>query len=176
MALAQKNMGSIRDSIRKIKKNLIEIETAISEKKGVKERSLELMKNYGARIEEAKSARKEFKIALAKDRKELSAVQKDVRRTRKKLQALLSAETALEESIRISEESLEKIFGKSQDWRINKSKSMGALQEINDNIKVLRDKKTRQNKLLLEHNTVLKRWMKNYQALEKTLKNSQEQL
>lgn len=176
MELAQQNISSLREDIKKIRRNLIEIDTSISAKKGVKERSMELMKNYGVRISQAKAAKKEFQLALKKDQRELSAVQKDVIRTRKKLRALLAAEQALTESIQISEESLEKIFGRSQNWEMSKSKSLGALQEIDDNVKVLLNKRSGQRKLLEEHTRTLKRWLRNYKTLEETKDKFKSQL
>ena len=173
---AQQNISGVKENIKKIRRNLAEINTLISAKKGVKERSIELMKNYGTRISQAKAAKREFQVALKKDQKELTAVRRDLVRTKKKLKALLAAEQALKESIQISEESLEKIFGRSQNWEMSKSKSLGALQEIDDDIKVLLNKRVKQKKLLREHTSTLKRWLRNYKVLEETQNKFKAQL
>ena len=169
MKIAENRTSNLEDSIEKVQDNINNLRKSIGKNQGVKERSANLMSDYGSRLGEAEKARKDFLEAVGKDRKELALVRKDIVTAKKKLGALTAAEEALKESIEISEESLDKIANRRQKWGENRVNAKTDLQGVNHELIVLRRKSANQQKLLKENSAALKKWRKSYVQLAGSL-------
>ncbi len=141
----------------------------IHKKMSVQKRSNQLISEYKGRLKEAGTARDEFLKALEKDRKELLLIRKDIVTAKKKLGALQAAKAALKESIEISEESLEKISGRSRQWSDNRSGAAGDLKDVSQELIILRKQKKEQAAKLKQNQASLKKWRKSYVGLSDSL-------
>lgn len=169
MELAQERTGSLEKAVEDARSNVITIQKEIHKKLGVQERSNQLITEYKGRLKEAGTARDEFLKALDKDRKELALVRKDILIAKKKLGALQAAEEALKESIEISEESLDKISGRSKQWADNRGSAAGDLKDVSQELIVLRKQKEEQEAKLKQNQASLKKWRKSYVSLSDSL-------
>ena len=171
MELAQDTTKELEKSIEKAQKNLSNLNSAIAKREAVKDRSSQLLTDYNSRIGEAEKARKEFQAAIEKDRKELALVRKDIVVTKQKLGALEAAEKALNESIQVSEEGLDKISNSRTKWGQNKGDADSELQEVSTDLEGLKKQRDEQQKIFGDHTASLQKWRQNYVQLAKTLQD-----
>lgn len=169
METAQENAKELEKSVEKARSNLAALDSAIAKRSAVKEKSSQLLNDYGTRISEAERARKEFQSAIEKDRKELALVRKDLVATKQKLGALQAAEKALEESIQISEESLDKISNSRSRWGANKGEADGELKAVTSDLENLEKQREEAAKALAENNAALAKWRQSHVQSAKTL-------
>lgn len=171
MESAQENAKEMEKSVEKARSNLANLDQAIAKRTAVKERSSQLLNDYGSRISEAEKARNQFQGAIEKDRKELALVRKDLVATKQKLGALQAAEKALEESIQISEESLDKISNSRTKWGQNKGDADGELKAVSTDLETLEKQREEQAKILAEHNASLTKWRQSHVQAAKALQD-----
>lgn len=169
MQLAQERTQALEKAVDAAQDNVLKIQKEIHRKMGVQERSSQLITEYKGRLQEATTARDDFIAALEKDRKELALVRKDILVAKKKLGALQAAEEALKESIEISEESLEKISGRSKKWSDNRGTAAGDLKDVAQELIVLEKQKKEQEVNLEQNQASLKKWRKSYVELSDSL-------
>ncbi len=169
MELAQERTSRLEKSVDDARSNVITIQKEIHKKMSVQKRSNQLISEYKGRLKEAGTARDEFLKALEKDRKELLLIRKDIVTAKKKLGALQAAKAALKESIEISEESLEKISGRSRQWSDNRSGAAGDLKDVSQELIILRKQKKEQAAKLKQNQASLKKWRKSYVGLSDSL-------
>jgi septal ring factor EnvC (AmiA/AmiB activator) len=171
MEAAQDTTKDLEKSIEKAQKNLSNLNSAIAKREAVKDRSSQLLTDYNSRIGEAERARKEFQAAIEKDRKELALVRKDIVMIKQKLGALEAAEKALNESIQVSEEGLDKISNSRTKWGQNKGDADSELQEVTTDLESLKKQRDEQQKIFNENTASLQKWRQNYVQLAKTLQD-----
>lgn len=165
---AKKQINELEDNDSKLKKNISEVDAALTKKLDEQKQAKETYNDYSQKLAATGSARKEFDRGLLKDRQELELVLRDIKQVERKLDALKEARKALEESIEISEDNLSKMDDRSGSWVKNRDHLQSELGALDKDIVEIERKKETQERLRLENQQALNKWRKALDTQETT--------